>query len=157
MENIIRNDRYILDKKILIFKEKYMKFKKLNIVDEISLRGCICDVLSWIEMCVKTTKDMSVEEKRKISAIRYANNYKKHGIKLYNFNKNVYGLYPSEKLVPRPNLCPSDFNIYWNFLSFLKKSEKTQYNNYRTFLENKNIYDTIIDIYEIIQKYYKLT
>lgn len=154
MKDNIKNDRYILNKKILIFKNKYLEFKESNSIDEIELRECICDILSWVEICVKTTKNMNLEEKKKISAIRYANNYKKHNKKLYKFNYNTYGLYPSDKLYPSDNLYPSDFNIYWNFLSYLEESDKNQYNNYRTFLENKNIYDTINEIYEIIQKYY---
>lgn len=154
MKDNIKNDRYILNKKILIFKNKYLELKKSNSIDEIELRECICDILSWIEICVKTTKNMNLEEKKKISAIRYANNYKKHNKKLYKFNYNTYGLYPSYNLYPSDDLYPSDFNIYWNFLSYLEKSDKNQYSNYRTFLENKNIYDTILEIYEIIQKYY---
>ena len=152
MKDNIKNDRYILNKKILIFKNKYLELKKSNSIDEIELRECICDILSWIEICVKTTKNMNLEEKKKISAIRYANNYKKHNKKLYKFNYNTYGLYPSYNIYPSDDLYPSDFNIYWNFLSYLEKSDKNQYSNYRTFLENKNIYDTILEIYEIIQK-----
>ena len=60
MKDNIKNDRYILNKKILIFKNKYLELKKSNSIDEIELRECICDILSWIEICVKTTKNMNL-------------------------------------------------------------------------------------------------
>ena len=147
----MNNDIKVLLKKIDIFKEKYEEYKKQNKVDEFELNECLCDVLSWIEICIKRINATEKEQSEKISAIKYVNNMKKHSISIYKYNLNIHALYPSDNLYPFNDLYPSDFKIYWNNLPLDNINFNNQYKNYKKYLEGKEILETIDDIYRIVE------
>ena len=123
----------ILKKKINILKEKCEEYKSINEIDELGLKECIYDVLSWIEVCIKDISKEDKEKRGKLSAIRYANNLKKHSTTVFRYNLNSYPLYSSS------DLCPSNA-LY-----------KNQHNNYIKYLEGKEVLKTIDEIYKIIK------
>ncbi len=147
----MNNDINTLLKKINTFKEKYQEYKNQNKIDEIELYECLCDILSWIEICIKSINLEDEIQNEKISAIKYANNMKKHSISIFKYNLNTYALYPSDSLYPSNNLYPSDFQIYWNKLPLDNVRFKNQYKNYLKHLEGKGILETIDEIYTIIE------
>lgn len=147
----MNNDRNTLLKKINIFKEKYAEYKNQNKINEVELNECLCDILSWIEICIKRVNLVDEVNNEKLSAIKYANNMKKHSVSIYKYNLNTYALYPSNSLYPSNNLYPSDFKIFWNKLPLDNIKFNNQYNNYKKHLEGKEILETIEDIYIIIE------
>lgn len=147
----MNNDINTLLKKINIFKEKYQEYKNQNKIDEIELYECICDILSWVEICIKNVNIEDEVQNEKISAIKYANNMKKHSVSIFQYNLNTYALYPSDTLYPSNNLYPSDFKIYWNKLPLDNAKFKNQYRNYLKYLDGKGILETIEEIYIIIE------
>lgn len=144
------NDIKILLKKIDILNKNYYKYKEQNHIDETEFNECLCDVLSWMEICIKKIQILNVIEGEKISAIKYANNMKKHSVSIYKYNLNSYALFPSDNLYPSNYLYPIDFNIYWNSLPLDNDKFKNQYNNYNKHLKLKEVHQTINDVCKII-------
>lgn len=151
----MKEDIQILDKKINIFNERYQKYKEQNSIDEVEFKEILCDVLSWMEICIKRVENLNRIEAGKKSAIKYANNIKKHSVSIYTYNLNSYAKYPSNNLYPSPNVYPSDFNIWWNTLPLDDSQFTNQYKNYNKYLKGKEIYNSINEIYTIIKKHYK--
>lgn len=150
----MNEDIQILGKKVNVLRKIYNKYKKQNIIDEIELKECLCDILSWTEICIKNVKNLSNIEMEVISAIKYVNNMKKHSTSVYKYNLSSLALYPSENLYPSDTLYPSDFNIWWDSLPLDNPEFNNQYKNYNKHLEGKEIYGTINDVYTIIRRHY---
>ena len=109
------------------------------------------DVLSWIEVCIKNISKEDKERRGKLSAIRYANNLKKHSTTVFRYNLNSYPLYSSSDLYPSNALYPSEFNIYWNKLPLDNDRYNNQHNNCIKYLEGKEVLKTIDEIYKIVK------
>lgn len=150
----MEEDLQILEKKVHIFNELYQKYKKKNSIDEIELKEILCDILSWMEICIKKVKNTDNTERKIISGIKYVNNLKKHSTSIFKYNLSSYALFPSKSLYPSPNLYPSDFNIWWNSLPLDNSDYENQYRNYNKYLKDKELYKTINDIYMIIKQHY---
>lgn len=148
------DEKLILSKKIQIFEDFYNRCKNENKIDEILLKEYLYDVLTWIEVCIKTIdiNKLSKIEQKKIRGIKFANNQKKHSIYLYKFNANFYSSFPSNELFPSNNNFPSKFDILWNELKLDDKKYKNQFINYNKYLKDKNILECFKDILEIIEK-----
>ncbi len=144
----------ILNKKICKFQTMYDKFYRENNIDDIELKEILCDILSWFEICIKKIDNLNDIEKEKISAIKYANNMKKHSVSIYNYTLNTLALYPADDLYPSDDLFPSDFTICWNNLPLDSKQYIKQYNNYNKHLNGNDVNITIYDIYKIIKEHY---
>jgi hypothetical protein len=151
----VEDDIKILDIKMKLFNTKYKCYEKANKIDDLELKEILCDVLSWFEICLKKIDITDDKDKSIISAIRYANNMKKHSKSIFSYTLKTFALYPSNHLYPSPILFPSIFSIYWNKLPLDNLKYKGQYNNYKNILEGKDIYSSINDIYQIIKKYFK--
>lgn len=103
----------------------------------------ICDILSYIEMSIKSMRDLQQEEGKKISAIKYVNNLKKHSTAIFKYGLKSYSLYPSKHLYPSKNLHPSKFGIYGNELPVDNKKFRKQYDTYNEYLKGKEIFEII--------------
>lgn len=147
----MKDDLLILQKKVELFNTKYFEYKKQNIVDDIQLKEIICDILSWFEICLKNVSNLSEQDRKKISAIKYVNNMKKHSISIYTYTLQTYCIYPSDNLYPSSCVYPSTFNICWSNLPLDKRKYINQYNNYNECLKGKNIYKTINEILDIVK------
>ena len=134
----MNEDILILEKKIANFNTLYKKYKKQNSIDNIELKECLCDILTWFEICLKTSNNFNSLESEKVSGIKYANNVKKHSISIFKYTLQTYALFPSDGLFLSDNLYPSDFNIFWNSLPLDNSKFVNQYNNYKNTLKLKN-------------------
>jgi hypothetical protein len=150
----MNDDIQILEKKVNNFNKFYNKYKNQNSIDEIELKECLCDILSWTEICIKNIQNLSNIEMEIISAIKYANNMKKHSTSIYKYNLSSLALYPSDDLYPSNTLYPSDFNIWWSSLPLDNTKFNNQYKNYNKHLKEKDIHATINNIYSIIKNHY---
>ncbi len=150
--------KIILDKKMEIFNNYYNKFKDDNEVNEIELKECLFDVLSWLEICLNhvNVKKLSTKEQQIISAIRYANNMKKHSAQIFNYILSTPALYPSPDLYPSSDLFPSSFSVFWNDLPLEDSKFKSQYNRYNSILKGKDLYTSLNEIYLIINSYFSV-
>lgn len=146
------NEIEILRKHVNRLDELYSKYEEQNKVNDLELYENICDVLSWFEICNKRLNAIySNEDKKKISAITYANNMKKHSNSIFKYNVSTYYIYPSNNLYPSRSLYPSKFDIYWNELPLDDDKYKNQFENYNNFLKGKNLLDTIHNIVKILE------
>lgn len=143
----------ILDKKITAFNVMLDNFKKLNQVNELELKEALNDLLGQIEITLKRT-NINNKNKKVISAFKYANNLKKHSNSIYNYSIKTLALYPSDDLYPSDNLYPSDFGIWWNDLPLDDERFVYQYDCYNKYLLNKDLKESINDIYAIIKLNY---
>ena len=109
------------------------------------MKEIICDILSWFEICLKNVSNLSEQGRKKISAIKYVNNMKKHSISIYTYILQTYCIYPSSCVYP------STFNICWSNLPLDKRKYINQYNNYNECLKGKKIYKTINEILDIVK------
>ena len=146
----------ILSSRISRLREIYHTYKTENSVNEVELYENLCDVLSWGEICIKQICEFR-EDSGIISAIKYANNMKKHSVSIYTYTLESYAIYPSQTSFPSENLFPSKFEIKWGKLPLDDTRFKNQYTNYNKYLKGKNIMTTIDKIYEIIERNYKST
>ena len=48
----MNEDFLILEKKVSNFNTLYEKYKKQNSIDYIELKECLCDILTWFEICL---------------------------------------------------------------------------------------------------------
>lgn len=154
----MKEELAILYKKINMFNEFYQKSKENNTINEIELKEYLYDILSWIEICIKYIEKylkLDRENWKLVNAFKYANNMKKHNQLIYKCTFNRLGTFPSSHSYPFPTLYPSSFNICWRNLPFDPKSCKKQWENYNIYLKDKNIYETINSIFEIIKQYSK--
>lgn len=150
----MKSNVVFLEKKINILKEKYLVYQSNNSVNNNELYECLCDILSWFEICIKNIDEIyDSKERGKISAIKYANNMKKHSSSIFEYTLKEYALLPSDNLYPSDNLLPSDFNIVWNILPLDDSKYKNQFKNYKKYLRGRNILETVEDIYSIIKTY----
>ena len=111
-------------------------------------------MLSWFEICIKSIDEdkLEIDDRKKVSAIRYVNNKKKHSISVFKYNISKKSRFPSSSLYPSKNLYPSKFKIYWKELPFYKEKEfKGQWKNYNNFLKGKNLIDSSKEIFEIVK------
>ena len=122
----------------------------MNNIDEILLKEQLNDLLGQIEVCLKYT-NISYKDNSLISAIKYANNVKKHSKSLFDYTVSTSALYPSDDLYPSVNLFPSDFKIWWNTLPLDDTKFRKQYNCYKSELLNKDLEESINNIFEIIK------
>lgn len=143
----------ILDKKIIAFNVMLDNFKKLNQVNELELKEALNDLLGQIEITLKRT-NINNKNKKLISAFKYANNLKKHSNSIYNYSIKTLALYPSDDLYPSDNLYPSVFGIWWNDLPLDDERFVYQYDCYNKYLLNKDLKESINDIYAIIKLNY---
>lgn len=143
----------ILNKKIIEFNNLINEFKQKNEINELELKETLNDLLSQIEITLKRTK-IENKNKKLIFAIKYVNNIKKHSTSIYNYSIKTLPLYPSSKLYPSDNLYPSDFNIWWEELPLDDKQFIYQYKCYNDCLLNKDLVESINDIYKIIKLNY---
>ena len=150
--------KIILDKKMEIFNNYYNKFKDDNEVNEIELKESLFDVLSWFEICLNhvNVKKLSTKEQQIISAIRYANNKKKHSAQIFNYTLSTKALYTSDDLYPSPDLFSSSFSVFWNDLPLEDSKFKPQYNRYNSILKGKDLYTSLNEIYHIINSYFSV-
>ena len=148
------SDLKILCKKMNIFNDTYNKFEEANRIDEDIFKECICDILSWMEICIKKINDFESEEMGIISAIRYVNNLKKHSLSIFKYTLESYCFYPCEDLYPGPDLYPLSFNVWWNELPLDQEKFIKQYENLNKYLKNKELYKSLNNIFEIINKHY---
>ncbi|MGM9850337.1 MAG: hypothetical protein ACI31V_05530 [Bacilli bacterium] len=146
---------YILDKKIKKFNNTIDKFKKENIIDDLLLKEELNDLLGQFEVCLK---NIYVPKKygALISAIKYANNMKKHSKSIFRYSVYTLEVFPSDDLYPSDELYPSDFKIWWNELPLDKKEYQNQYNCYNRYLSKMDLPESINNIYSIIKKLEKL-
>ncbi len=147
-------DILILEKKINTFNNLYDKYKKQNSVDTIELKECLCDILTWFEICLKNSTNFNSLEREKVSGIKYANNLKKHSISIFKYTLHTYALFPSNGLYPSASVYPSDFNIFWNSLPLDNSNFANQYNNYKKHFEGKELYSSLNDMFNIIKSHY---
>jgi hypothetical protein len=145
----------ILEKKIKDFNILYNKYKTQNCIIDAELKECLYDLLGWFEVCFKKIDNLIKLDEEKISAVKYANNIKKHSNSIFRYTLRTFALYPSSGLFPSKNLYPSDFNIFWNTLPLDNPKFANQYNNYLKHLKGKEMLPTLNDVYNIIKKYYK--
>lgn len=148
------DDLFILEKKIKDINELYNKCKIQNWIIDRELKECLYDLLGWFEICFKKLKGLNKLDEEKVSAIKYANNVKKHSESIFRHTTETFALYPSSDLFPSKDLYPSDFNIFWNTLPLDNPKYTNQYNNYSKHLEGKEIIPTLDEIFTIIKKYY---
>lgn len=141
----------ILKNKIILFNNTIKEFKKENSVNELTLKEQLNDLLGQIEVCLKYTS-ISYQEKSLISAFKYANNIKKHSKSLFNYTVSTLALYPSDNLYPFDNIFPSDFKIWWSALPLDNPKYKDQYDCYNEELLNKDLPESINDVFNIIKK-----
>lgn len=137
----------ILDKKINAFNVMLDSFKNLNQVNELELKEALNDLLGQIEITLKRT-NINNKNKKLIFAVKYANNLKKHSNSIYNYSIKTLALYPSD------DLYPSDFGIWWNNLPLDDERFVYQYECYNKYLLNKDLKESINDIYAIIKLNY---
>lgn len=147
-------DILILEKKITGFNTLYDKYKKQNAIDNRELKECLCDILTWFEICLKTCNNFNSLENEKVSGIKYANNIKKHSISIFKYTLQTYALFPSDDLYPSDTLYPSDFNIFWNSLPLDNSKFVNQYNNYKKCFEGKELYSGLNEMFNIIKSHY---
>ena len=150
----MNEDILILEKKINNFNNLYNKYKKQNSVDPIELKEYLCDILTWFEICLKTSTNFNSLESEKVSGIRYANNVKKHSLSIFKYTPQTYALYPSNELYPSVGLYPSTFNIFWNSLPLDNSKFTNQYNNYKKHFEGKDLYSSLNEMFNIIKSHY---
>lgn len=143
----------ILDKKINAFNVMLDSFKNLNQVNELELKEALNDLLGQIEITLKRT-NINNKNKKLIFAVTYANNLKKHSNSIYNYSTKTLALYPFDDLYPSDNLYPSDFGIWWNNLPLDDERFVYQYECYNKYLLNKDLKESINDIYAIIKLNY---
>lgn len=146
-------DISILEKKIAYFNTLYDKYRNQNSIDNIELKECLCDILTWFEICLKTSSNFNSLESEKVSGIKYANNMKKHSISIFKYTLQTYALFPSNHLHPLVSLYPRDFNIFWNSLPLDNPKFTNQYNNYHKHFEGKELYSSINEIFNIIKSH----
>ena len=146
-------DWKILNEKVNILKEKYELYKNQNTVDKIELRMIILDVLSWIEICIKS--DDFSNNSSLISGFRYINNKKKHAREIYEYNFITRGLFPGDNAFPSSQTYPSEFKITWCKLD-KDKVWYDQWKNYQNNLAGKNILDTIDLVIKTLKEHYGL-
>lgn len=151
----MNEDILILEKKIADFNTLYEKYKKQNSINNIELKECLCDILTWFEICLKTSSNFNSLESEKVSGIKYANNIKKHSISIFKYTLQTYALFPSNNLYPSASLYPSDFNIFWNSLPLDNSKFVNQYNNYKKHFESKELYSSLNVMFNIIKSHYK--
>lgn len=151
----MNEDILILEKKIADFNTLYEKYKKQNSIDNIELKECLCDILTWFEICLKTSSNFNSLESEKVSGIKYANNVKKHSISIFKYTLQTYALFPSNNLYPSVSLYPSDFNIFWNSLPLDNSKFVNQYNNYEKHFESKELYSSLNEMFNIIKSHCK--
>ncbi|MCI8353436.1 MAG: hypothetical protein HFJ58_07760 [Clostridia bacterium] len=151
----MNEDILILEKKIADFNTLYEKYKKQNSIDNIELKECLCDILTWFEICLKTSSNFNSLESEKVSGIKYANNVKKHSISIFKYTLQTYALFPSNNLYPSVSLYPSDFNIFWNSLPLDNSKFVNQYNNYKKHFESKELYSSLNEMFNIIKSHCK--
>lgn len=147
------DDILILEKKITDFNTLYDKYKKQNSIDNIELKECLCDILTWFEICLKTSNNFNSLESEKVSGIRYANNLKKHSVSIFKYTLQTYAIFPSNNLYPSVSLYPSDFNIFWNSLPLDNSNFVNQYNNYKKYFEGKELYLSLNEMFSIIKSH----
>lgn len=145
------DDLKILDKKINEFNKLYKDYKTNNKIDELELKEIIYDILNHFEICLKGVNNLNKEDIKIISAIKYANNIKKHSKSIFDHTLKTLALYPSDNLYPSDSLYPSEFKIWWNDLPLDSSKYVLQYKNYNNYLKNKDVYKTINEIYKIIK------
>ena len=151
----MNDDIIILEKKIDIFNNLYNKYKTMNFVDETDLKEIVCDILGWFEICLKNTHNLNKIERKKISGIRHANNVKKHSKPIFEYTLQTYALFPSEDLFPSENLFPSDFNIFWISLPLDDPKFTYQFNCYKLYFEEQDLYSTINEVFNIIKNHFE--
>ena len=143
----------ILELKINKFNELINKFERKNVVNEFLLKESLNDLLGQIEVTLKRT-NIQEKDKRIISAIKYANNVKKHSNSIYDYTLKTLALYPSGNLYPSDDLYPSDFKIWWNNLPLDDENFFYQYNCYNEYLLNQDLCQSINNIFNIIKTNY---
>lgn len=143
----------ILELKINKFNELINEFKKKNEIDELLMKECLNDLLGQIEVTLKRT-NIHEKDKKIISAIKFANNVKKHSKSIYNYTLKTLALYPSDNLYPSDDLYPSDFKIWWNNLPLDNNDFLYQYNCYNEKLLNQDLCNSINNIFDIIKSNY---
>jgi len=156
LEALMSDDILILEKKLKDFITLFdnNKYKNQNFTIDIELKENFYDLLGWFEVCIKKLDNLTKLDEEKISAIKYANNMKKHSNSIFRHTLETLALYPSSDLFPSETLYPSDFNIFWNTLPLDNQRFVNQYNNYLKHLEGKEILPTLNEIFTIIKKYY---
>ena len=150
----MKDELIILDKKIILFNDTIQKYKIENEIDSLELKEQLNDILGQFEVCLKRVK-LPNEYINIISAMKYANNVKKHCKKLFEYSVNTYVLYPSDSLFPSDDLFPSDFKIWWNELPLSKADFKNQYIIYNKILKGNDLPESINKVYQIIKLNYK--
>lgn len=148
---MINDELHILDRKIKEFNNIIKEFEKRNFVDDLLLREKLNDLLGQFEVCLKNI-DFSQKNKRTISAIRYVNNVKKHSKSIFKYSLYTLEIFPSDDLFPSDNLYPTEFKIWWNELPLDKKEYSHQYNCYNEELLNKDLIESINDIYNLVKE-----
>lgn len=145
----------ILNKKVNILKEKYGIYKSQNSVNKIELREIILDVLSWIEICIKS--DDFSNNSSLIGGFRYINNKKKHTDQIYEYTFITSGLFSGNNVFPSLQLYPSDFKIIWCKIDEENNSKwVNQWKNYQSNLANENVLKTIDLLLKALKEHYGL-
>lgn len=138
----------ILEKKVIHLNQIYEIYKETHEINEIELKEDVYDVLSWIEICIRGIK-FRKEHVSIISAIKHANNAKKHNASLYKCTKTLMGLYPP--YLPSSNTYPGKSDIYWCEISL--GYNENQFKNYNQFLLNKELVPSINWVFAIVKSY----
>ena len=147
---MIDDEISILERKMKRFNNNIDEFKRKNKVDELLLKEQFNDILGQFEVCLKYTS-ISNHDCSLISAIKYANNIKKHSHSLFDYSVSTLALYPSDNLYPSNSLYPSTFKIWWNTLPLDNNKFKNQYDCYNKKLLNKDLQTSINKVYKIIK------
>ena len=153
-KNFFEDEINILENKIIRFNNIINDFRKQNNVDELLLKEQLNDLLGQFEVCLKYTI-ISDNDGSLISAIKYANNIKKHSKSLFDYTISTLALYPSNNLYPSNSLFPSDFKIWWNQLPLDNDKFKKQYDCYNLKLLKKDLPESINNVFNIIKNGYK--
>jgi len=148
----MNQDLLLLDKKVRKMNDIINFYEDTGEINENDFYESLCDVLSWCEINIKKINLKSLEENKRdlIEAVKYANNVKKHSIKIYKFEVKTKALYPSKKLFPSKRLFPRKNGIYWNKMEFDENGFVKQYDCYNKYLFNKEISITIKEIVNVL-------
>lgn len=130
--NCINNDNEI--------KDKFELFKKIG------------DCINWIYMAIEriNSEHLSMGDKKIISAFRGAANVQKH---FQNFNGFEKFINCSRFPFSLPAILGDKPSIKWQELDLNVINNKSQIKIFNEILANKEIIDTIYNVYEIINKY----
>ena len=147
---MLEDEIKILENKIKLLNETINEFKKNNSIDKLMLKEQLNDFLGQLAVCLKYTI-VPKKYSKLISAFKYANNIKKHSLSLFDYTISTLGLYASDNLYPSDNLFPSSFKIWWGKLPLDDKKYANQYNCYNKYLLNKDLLESINDIFDLIK------